>query len=172
MFVSISRIAFILLYLIVVSQGIFYLFAASKAFSGISIDAYAEIRNSIDKVIEWRLKLVYPATLLIGLLAVISLIKNPGSLLFITTAIAFICVVADLVLAVKFNMPINSQFHAYSPGVEGVDWELLRKTWLQYLEYRAGLQLLGFLALLLGSLKGFYPEMPVISSSSLHSLQG
>ena len=153
MVASILRIAFLLLYLIVVSQGIFYLFAASKAFSGITIDAYAAIRNSIDQVIEWRLKFVYPATLLIGLIVVLSLGKAPGSLLFITTAIAFICVVVDLALAVKFNMPINAQFHTYTSGMEGVDWESLRKTWLQFIEYRALVQVVGFIALLVGMFK-------------------
>lgn len=153
MFVSISRILFLLLYLIVVSQGIFYLFAAGKAFSGISIDAYAEIRNSIDQVIEWRLKIVYPATLIIGLLVVLSSIKTPGSLVFITTAIAFVCVVVDVALAAKFNMPINEQFYSYSPAVQGVAWESLRQTWLQFLKYRAVTQVIGFLALLIGFVK-------------------
>lgn len=154
MFVSISRITFLLLYLIVVAQGIFYLFAASKAFAGISIDAYAEIRNSIDQVIEGRLRFVYPATLLTGLLVVLVLIKAPGSITFITTAVAFVCVVVDVALAVKFNIPINAQFHAYTPGMQGVDWESLRKTWLQCIEYRAVLQVVGFLALLIGIQSG------------------
>jgi uncharacterized membrane protein len=154
MFISVARIAFLLLYLIVVSQGIFYLFAASKAFSGVSIDAYAEIRNSTDQVIEWRLKFVYPATLLIGLITVVlSFMKAPFSLPFITTAIAFLCVIVDLSLAVKFNMPINAQFHTYQAGMEGVDWESLRNTWLQFLEYRGVVQVVGFLALLVGMFK-------------------
>jgi hypothetical protein len=138
----------------VVSQGIFYLFAAGKALSGIPMDAYAAIRNSTDQVIEWRLKLVYPATLLIGLMAVLSLAKAPGSLPFITTAIAFVCVVADVAMAVKFNMPINAQFRGYTPGLPGVDWESLRRTWLQFLEYRGMVQVAGFLALLAGMFKG------------------
>lgn len=153
MVASILKIVFLLLYLIVVSQGIFYLFAASKAFSGISIDAYAQIRNSIDQVIEWRLKFVYPATLLVGLIVTLSLIKTPGSLIFITTAIAFVCVVVDLALAVKFNMPINAQFHTYTSSMQDVDWESLRKTWLEFLEYRAVVQVVGFLALLMGMVK-------------------
>ena len=153
MLVVIARVAFLLFFLIVVSQGIFYLFAASKAFSGISIDAYAEIRNSIDQVIESRLKFVYPATLLIGLIAVLCLVKAPGSLAFITTAIAFACIIVDIILAVKFNMPINEQFHTYASSMQGTDWESLRKTWLQFLEYRAMVQVVGFLALLVGLFK-------------------
>ena len=77
MFVTLSRIVFLLLYLVVVAQGIFYLFYASKAFSGISMDAYAEIRNATDRVIEGRLIFVYPATLLMGLLVVLSHLKAP-----------------------------------------------------------------------------------------------
>lgn len=154
MVTNIARIVFLLLYLIVVSQGIFYLFAAGKALSCISMDAYAEIRNSTDKVIEWRLKFVYPATLLIGLIAVVlCFMKAPYSLSFITTAIAFGCVIVDLALAVKFNMPINAQFHAYQAGIQGVDWMSLRNTWLQFLEYRGMVQVVGFLTLLVGMFK-------------------
>ena len=47
------RIVFLLFFLIIVSQGIFYLLALNKALSGISIDAYAEVRNATDKAIEW-----------------------------------------------------------------------------------------------------------------------
>ncbi len=150
MLVNTLRIAFLLLYLVVAAQGIFYLFSASKAFSGISMDAYADIRNATDQVIEGRLKFVYPATLLTGLILVLSLVKAPGSAAFITTVIAFGCVVVDVLLAVKFNMPINARFHQYAPGVQGVDWESLRKTWLQFMEYRGGVQVVGFLALLAG----------------------
>ena len=150
MWVTLLRIAFLLLYLVVVAQAIFYLFAASKAFSRISMNAYAEIRNSIDQVIVGRLTFVYPATLLVGLLVVLSQVKAPGSPGFITAAIALGCVAADVALAAKFNMPINAQFRAYSAGMPGADWELLRKTWLQYIEYRAVLQVVGFLALLVG----------------------
>ncbi|AHM58737.1 hypothetical protein D770_02325 [Flammeovirgaceae bacterium 311] len=154
MLINVARITFLLLYLIVVSQGIFYLFAAGKALSGVSIDAYAEIRNSTDQVIEWRLKFIYPATLLVGLIAVVlSSMKAPGSLTFITTAIAFVCLVVDLALAVKFNMPINAQFHTYQAGMQGIDWESLRSTWLQFLEYRGVVQVVGFLALLVGMFK-------------------
>lgn len=147
------RIVFLLLYLVVVSQGIFYLLAASKAFSGISIDAYAEVRNSIDQAIEGPLKVLYPATLLIGLITTFALAKSPGSLAFITAAIAFACIVVDLSMAVKVNIPINEQFHTYSAGIEGVNWESLRQTWLRFLEYRGVVQVVGFLALLVGYLK-------------------
>lgn len=148
------RIFFLLFFLIIVSQGIFYLFALNKALSGISIDAYAEVRNATDQVIEWRLKFVYPAALLIGFVTTLSLIKNSGTFVLVTTAIALLCVIVDLVLAVKFNLPINSQFHNYPASLQEVDWLALRKTWLQVLEFRGLVQILGFLSLLLSWWKG------------------
>jgi hypothetical protein len=84
------------------------------------------------------------------LIVVLSLVKAPGSAAFLTTAVAFGCVVVDVLLAVKFNMPINGQFHQYASGGQGVDWESLRKTWLQCIEYRGAVQVVGFLALLAG----------------------
>lgn len=154
MITLVFRIVFLLLFLVVVSQGIFYLFCLSKTLSGIPIDTYAEIRNSIDQVIEPRLKLVYPATFLVGLAATIFLIKSPGSPAFITTAIAFLCVSIDLLLAIRFNIPINTQFHQYATNVQDLDWESLRSTWLKYLEYRGVVQVIGFLSLLAGLIKG------------------
>lgn len=154
MFTSVLRILFLLFFLIIVSQGVFYLFAMGKALSEISIPAYAEIRNSTDRVIEWRLKFVYPITLFIGIITTLFLLKTPGSPAFITTAIAIFCLLADLILAIKINMPINAKFHLYETGLKEVDWENLRRTWLQFLSYRGILQIVGFLSLLFGIIKG------------------
>lgn len=148
------RILFLLLFLIIVSQGTFYLFALGKALSDISIDAYAEVRNATDQVIEWRLKFVYPAALLCGLITALALIKTPGSFVFITTAIALFCLIVDLVLAVKFNMPINTEFHSYSTDAHGIAWESLRQKWLAFMGYRGMVQVIGFLSLLLSWFKG------------------
>jgi hypothetical protein len=57
--------------------------------------------------------------LLMGFLVVLSLVKAPASLSFVTAAIAFGGVVVDVVLAVKFNMPINAQFRAYPVTMPG-----------------------------------------------------
>lgn len=145
----ILRAAFLLFFLTIVSQGIFYLFALNKALASISIDAYAEIRNATDQVIEWRLKLVYPAALLIGVVTTLLQLKNSGIFVLVTTAIALLCVIVDLVLAVKFNVPINLQFHKYSATLQEVDWVAMRQTWLQTMEYRGLVQVLGFISLLL-----------------------
>ena len=153
MFTVILRTVFLLFFLVIVSQGIFYLFSLSKALSGITINSYAEIRNSTDQVIEWRLKFVYPAALVIGIVATLFLLKTPQSLIFITTAIALLCLLVDLVIAIKFNMPINDQFHNYTAGVQEINWELLRRRWLYFLEIRGVVQVFGFLSLLVGFIK-------------------
>lgn len=146
---------FLIFFLIIVSQGIFYLLALNKALSGISIDAYAEVRNATDQAIEWRLKFLYPAALLIGFVTTLSLIKTPDSLVFITTAIALACLAVDLFLAINFNVPINEQFQSYSADIQGiVDWQSMRRRWLQFLEYRGLVQVVGFLSLLLSWVKG------------------
>lgn len=154
MFTSVVRLLFLIFFLIIVSQGIFYLFALSKAFSEISITAYAEIRNSTDRVIEWRLKFVYPMAVLLGLITTLSLIKSPGSLAFITAAIACACLLIDLILAIKFNMPINALFNEFDTGFRDLDWESLRRTWLKFMCFRGVIQVLGFLSLLVGLVKG------------------
>lgn len=154
MFTSVVRLLFLIFLLIIVSQGIFYLFALSKAFSEISITAYAEIRNSTDRVIESRLKFVYPMAVLLGLITTLSLIKSPGSLAFITAAIACACLLIDLILAIKFNMPINALFNEFDTGSRDLDWESLRRTWLKFMCFRGVIQVLGFLSLLVGLVKG------------------
>ena len=91
--------------------------------------------------------------LLIGIITTLSLIKAPGSFLFIATAIALTCLAIDLLLAINFNIPINEQFQTFSTDVQGIDWLSLRRRWLQFLEYRGVIQVVGFLSLLLSWIK-------------------
>ncbi len=49
----------LLLYLIIAAQDIFYLLAFRKAFSGLSLKAFAEQRKAFDGVIAHRLKMIY-----------------------------------------------------------------------------------------------------------------
>ena len=144
------RMIFLLLYLVIVSQGIFYLFAVSKAYSNISMPTYAEQRNAIDLVITPRLKVVYLTSLLIGIAIIILTYKNPRCWAFISTNIAFVCLIIEISLAVKYNMPINVKFNAYAVSNHTQDWKALRHTWLQMIEYRGVLQVIGFLGLLFG----------------------
>lgn len=156
MIVYLLRIILILLYLIIVSQGLFYLFALSKAFAEISIDAFAENRKAIDLVIGDRLRFTYIASLIVCISILIMNIKNPGSLLFITTLISFICLLSDLILIVKFNLPINQAFHTYASHNHSLDWNALRHEWLKVINYRGLIQIIGFISLLAGIVEKKY----------------
>lgn len=147
---TILRVLFILIYLVIVSQGLFYLLALSKAASALSMAAFAELRVAVDSVIDGRLKVLYNLALIIGIVILFMSWKSSSPLLILTSTLALVCIIADVFLALKFNEPINSQFYNYTSENTTVDWEALRAKWLQFLEYRAYIMVTGFLSLLAG----------------------
>ncbi len=144
----------LLAYSILVSQSFMYILALKQVQFNLEANAYLELRKLIDIAMRSNLKYVIYVALLGNLLLVISTIKNPGSLLFITAVIAFIALVADVLLTLKGNLPINDVINTWSPGNYPANWTEYRARWFHVFQYRQIASIIGFVSLLVGAVFG------------------
>jgi hypothetical protein len=127
------RFLHLLSYLVVTSQLLFYLVILSDAMKVISLDNYFEQRRVIDTLMNRRFRGMYYACLLLSLTTTILASVDVTSLFFISTAISFLCLIADVVIAQKKNIPLNVLSNTYSAGNENQEWENVRMQWLKFI---------------------------------------
>jgi hypothetical protein len=144
----------ILAYSIIVSQSFMYILALKYAQLNLDANAYTELRKLIDVSMRGNFKYVIYAALLANLALAISTIKNPGSLLFITSVIAFVALVADTILTVKGNLPVNDIINSWSSDNYPTNWVEYRTKWFHIFQYRQIANITGFISLLIGAVFG------------------
>lgn len=144
------RVMHLFSFLLVTSQVLFYLFILSDALKVISLDSFFEQRKAIDSLMIGRFKFMYYSCLVLSILTVILTIRDSGSLFFISSAFALICLVSDLVITTQYSLPLNALAHTYAPGSAGAEWETVRIQWLTYMKYRGVVITLGMMGLLIG----------------------
>ena len=148
---KILLLASLLAYSIIVSQSFMYIIALKNVQNSLPAAGYIELRKLID--INFVANFKYPmyAGLLCCLLLALSSIKWPGSILFITSAIAFAALVIDTLLAIKGNIPINTFINSWTPENYPADWQFYRAKWLEIFQYRQVANITGFISLLVGA---------------------
>lgn len=147
------RIAYMCCYLIVTSQLLFYRTVLSSALRRVSIDNFLEQRKVIDTVLVKRIKIPYYLCLFLNFIVLgISLgLPNP---VFQTSLIAFGCLTADVIIALRYNGPLNKLTSAWPENVTGADWQQVRSQWLKYINIRAIFITIGMISLIAGSIMG------------------
>jgi hypothetical protein len=143
----------LLSYMMVTAQLLFYLLVYIDALKLLPIQDFIEHRKAIEPLIASRLKIIYYACLGISLLMIVLQIKEFNSLAFITSAIAFSCLLLDVLIALKGNVPINTIINS-TPFEMRNDWDALRATWLNFFVYRGILSLTGIASLFVGLIFG------------------
>lgn len=144
----------LLAYSIIVSQSFMYILALKQVQLNLDADSYTEFRKLIDVSMRGNFKYVIFVALLTNLVLVISTIKNPSSLLFITTVIAFVALVVDTLLTVKGNLPINDIINSWSSDSYPTNWIDYRTKWFSIFQYRQITNITGFISLLIGAVFG------------------
>ena len=152
--INLFRLVHFAVYAMVASQVIFYLLVLSDAFRLIKVETFLEQRKAVDTVIAGRYTLLYYSGLVLSLVLVALTIRQPGSLMFITSLVAFLCLVGDVLIAKLGNIPLNEQVNAYVAGVGNTDWEAIRIKWLNFMKYRGMLEGAGLLSLAIGLIFG------------------
>ena len=99
-------------------------------------------------------KYVIYAALLANLLLVIATVKTPASLVFITATIAFVALVAEILLTVKGNLPINDVINTWPADNVPANWTSFRDKWFTIFQYRQIASITGFVSLLIGAVFG------------------
>lgn len=138
-------------YSAVVSQPLFYIVALTSAQRALSGSAYVELRQRINSVMTRRVPVIYLATL-VSVLVLIVLSWRVGSRnVLVTTVVALLCLVFDIALMMRENVPINGVIDRWSAADVPDDWETYRSRWLAIFAYRQVALVLGFVSLLVGA---------------------
>jgi hypothetical protein len=154
MLVKIVFLITLLAYSVIVSQSFSYIIALKNVQLSLNANSYIELRKLLDTNFRANFKYAVYAALIANLLLVITTIKNPSSLLFMTAAIAFVALIADTLLTVKGNLPINDIINTWSADSFPTNWADYRTKWLDIFQYRQIANILGFVALLIGAVFG------------------
>jgi hypothetical protein len=139
---------------IIVSQSFMYILSLKHVQFNLEANPYTDLRKLIDKSMRANFKYVVYAALLANFMLVISTIKNPGSLLFITAAIAFVALITDTVLTLKGNLPINDIINAWTRDSIPANWADYRTKWFNIFQYRQIANIIGFVSLAIGAVFG------------------
>ena len=143
------RISYLLFYLFIASQGMFYLLGINRALLNISISAFVEQRKAIDAVIGDPLRFLYFSSMALGLVILALNIKNPASISFITVLLSLICIFGDVSLAIQKSIPLNAIINDY-PSNNYPDIQTLRNEWLSWINIRGAIAIAGLFILLSG----------------------
>ena len=126
---AVATFTTLVLFALVVSQPLFYLVALGPAAGALSASAYVELRQRINAIMNVRLVPLYGATLASTLLLVWLALARGERLLGAAALIALAGLVVDAVLAVRKNVPINTQMDGWSATNVPADWETHRARW-------------------------------------------
>lgn len=144
----------LLAYSMIVSQSFMYILALKNAQLHLDANAYTALRKLIDVNMRSSFKYVIYAAMLGNLLLLVATVKSPGSVLFITAAIAFVALVADTLLTVKGNLPINDIINSWKPDSIPANWSDYRAKWFEVFQYRQTANIIGFVSLVFGVVFG------------------
>ena len=154
MLTKIALLVTLLAYSMIVSQSFMYLLSLKRTQLGLAASAYIEFRKLIDANMRSYFKYPIYAALLGNLLHLVLTIKNPGSLLFISTAASFIALIIDTWITMKGNLPVNDIINTWSADNYPENWTDFRAKWLRLFQYRQMANITGFVCLLIGAIFG------------------
>jgi hypothetical protein len=152
-----TRIIFtitLLAYAMIASQAFMYILSLKQVQLNLGANSYTEIRNLIDISMRASFKYVIYAALLANLLLVIATVKTPTSLVFIAATIAFVALVAEILLTLKGNLPINDVINTWSADNVPANWTSFRDKWFTIFQYRQIASITGFVSLVIGAVFG------------------
>lgn len=141
----------LLSYTILASQAFMYILALKNTQMALDGNAYTQVRQLIDANMRSSLKYVIFAALIANLWLVILNSGATGSWGFITAAIGFLLLVADIILTLKGNVPLNNIINSWAPANPPADWRNIRDAWFGIFFYRQIVIIAGLISLLVGT---------------------
>lgn len=144
----------LLAYSLIVGQAYMYMIALSDVSKKLDAASYIQFRQLTDVNFMAKYKYVIYGSLLTSLLLCIFTAGKPAGFLFISAVIAFAALIADTLLAIKGNVPINKLINTWSADNYPANWQTYRNRWLQVYSKRQVANIIGFTSLLLGAIFG------------------
>jgi hypothetical protein len=149
--IRIVAITSLLAYAIVVSQPLAYIVFMSKAQRALSAPAYIELRQRINAVMSRRLGVIYVGTMATVLFLLVLSLRSRNWNALVAATVALLCLLVDIVLVVRENVPINGVIDRWSTTDYPEDWQDYRTKWFTVFGYRQVVLLLGFFSLVVGA---------------------
>lgn len=148
---NLIRMTHLLLYFLVAVQLVYYFYLMGDALQLVRIESFLDERRIVHPLVMQRHQLVYYACLLTSLVMVGLSWRDANWFSLALYGLALVCLVADVVIALKGNNPINTQVQE---AVAGLDWEALRSDWIRLIKIRGGIISVGMLSLFVGLVFG------------------
>jgi hypothetical protein len=149
--IRIAIVTSLIAYSVVVSQPLFYIVAMGRAQRALSAAAYIELRQCINSVMTRRVPVIYSCTLVTVLVVLVLSLRFRNGSGLVTATVALLCLVIDIYLMMRENVPINGVIDQWSTTNYPKDWESYRTKWFEIFAYRQIALLVGFFALLVGA---------------------
>ena len=134
-----------------VSQPLAYIVFMSKAQRALSAPAYIELRQCINAVMSRRLGMIYVGTMAMVLLLLVLSLRSRNWNVLVTATVALLCLLIDVVLMLRANVPINGVIDRWSITDYPADWQDYRTKWFTVFGYRQVVLLVGFFSLVVGA---------------------
>jgi hypothetical protein len=144
----------LLVYAMIASQAFMYILSLKQVQLNLGANSYIEIRKLIDISMRASFKYVIYAALVANVLLIIVSAKAPTSLVFISATIALVALVAEILLTLKGNLPINDVINTWSADSVPANWTSFRNKWFTIFQYRQIASITGFVSLLIGGVFG------------------
>ncbi len=144
------RFFYLLLFISIASQGIFYFLTVSNAFQLISLKEFITVRKVIESLIEVPIKLLYYTAVALAISILLLQIKEFQPLLFLTVSISLVFLLGDIFFALTKSVPLNTLIRNYTAASDQELYENIRTQWLFYIKLRGGFAISGLLILLFG----------------------
>lgn len=154
--IKITLFITLLLYAFVTAQSFFYILAMSRTAKHMQPVTYIESRQLLDKNLQVTLRLVYYLTLIASIALTTFCVVNPSGVLFISSIISLILLIADILLATKGNVPLNKVINSWTSSNYPANWKDYRNKWFAIYNIRQAANIIGFVSLLAGLIFGFY----------------
>lgn len=153
--IKITLFISLLLYAVVISQSFFYILAMSNVMKNMQPATYIESRKLLDRNLRTSLSIVYYLSLIASIALTTFCVINPSGLLFICSIIALVALIADVMLTIKGNQPLNKIFNSWSASDYPANWKDYRSKWFAIYNIRQVINIIGFVSLLAGLIFGF-----------------
>lgn len=141
-------------YAIIVSQPFMYILSLKDVQLHLDVNTYTEVRKLTDISMRASFKYVIYAALIANILLIIATVKTPGSIGFITAVIAFVALLAEVLLTLKGSLPVNDIINTWTANNYPSNWTEIREQWFSIFQYRQIATILGFISLVAGSIFG------------------
>jgi uncharacterized membrane protein len=138
----------------IASQPLFYLLALTDSQKKLAASSYIELRKLLDKNLKVKLQALYYLTVITAVLLVVASFSTTSPLLFITACIALCTLIADIVISLKRNIPINNLINKWEVDAYPRHWQLIRRKWFYFYHIRQIVGIVGFISLLIGVVFG------------------